>query len=182
MSLRNVLSALVISALAAVGCGGEPGPESTESDLSAVVGTHRAIGTYRCPAQPYVFTTSTMLYVAQSAVSAHSWKLNLAMDPNPASGGLTLDLHASSTTEAADNGAVIYNVPLTPVFIHHVVPFRAIDYLHEMDATPTNIQIYPSDAAHPYGQLVMTLGPQGGADPANGDCANAVTTYLTIQP
>lgn len=182
MSTRNVLAALIISALAVVGCGGSPELESTESDLSPLVGTHRAVGTFRCPAQPYVFTTSTMLYVAQSNVLAHSWKLNLDMDPNAASGGLTLDLHASSTTEAIDNGFVIYNTPLTGVFIHHMVPSRAIDYLHEMDATPANIQIYPADAAHPYGQLVMTLGPQGGADPANGDCANAVTTYLAIQP
>lgn len=188
MSKRAVLAVVsavalgVLPAFLSISCGGTADPELTVSPLSVTVGTHRATGSYSCrvPNGTVTFQASTYVYIVQSSVDAHHWKIQLNRDD--AAAGVTLDNQQSAPTEAMDNGAVVYTTADTTTYVHRTPSIWGYEYGHDEDAPPYSTQFWPIDAGHPYGQLVVSMYPKGASNPVVGECAEVETAYLTLQP
>lgn len=189
---KKILSALLlVTALLALPSCGTPiasSPdtlEQTQSALAVPVGTHRAVGTMTCnlpfPFPNITYQVSTMLYIVQRPYP-NSWYMDLHIDPNAPAGSVTVDRVAITPIESSDNGSVVYSNTAATIYMHKVVPFVAYDYNHDELAPPYGVQFWPADGAHPLGQLVLSLYPQGNSDPSKGECKDPVGVYLTIQP
>lgn len=183
--MRNLLAALVFAALTAVaGCGGvtptDAPADQSQSALAVTVGTHRATGSYTCQLTPFssaTFAVSAYVYLAQTAPGR--WGMYISNDLNHGA-GITMDIRDSSPLEAADNGAVVYNLPADTLYLHRLMPFAPIEYTHDMSVPSYQMQFWPADATHPLGQFVIWMFPQGASDPSKGECQ--ATIYLTLQP
>lgn len=153
----------------------------TASAAGWTVGTHRASGSYTCLVGNNSTTShvSTYLYLAQTTVPGRWW-LYLSADFNTV--GVTLDIRDTALLEARGNGAVVYSVPQDTIYVHRVAPFLPIDYTHDEHLSPFNFQVTPVSTAHPYGQVIIVMEPQGASDVSKGECPSVVTMTLDIQP